>query len=113
MPRLQIFNTISILRMSFFRYKIISANTWPNFRGSDRDGVEQLLRDVGLSQDVSYGKTKIFIRTPQSITLLEEKRTERIPVIVHLLQRVRHCFLLRNKKRLSLHTVLCCLVFLY
>lgn len=68
---------------------MISQNTWPNYSGNDRNGVEVLLTDVGLSEDVAYGKTKIFIRTPQSLTLLEEKRSEKIPEIVLLLQRVK------------------------
>ena len=76
---------------SFFpRDKLVSPNTWPNYVGSDRDGVQRLLKDVGLNEDADYGKTKIFIRTPQSITFLEEKRSEKIPVIVEMLQRVRN-----------------------
>ena len=67
---------------------MICPRTWPNFNGNDKSGVEALLKDVNLEQDCDYGKTKIFIRTPQSITTLEEMRSEKIPGIVLLLQRV-------------------------
>lgn len=49
----------------------------------------------GFSDDVQYGKTKIFIRHPQTIFALEQQRTEKLPGIVLLLQRV---------------TIPCCLV---
>ena len=67
---------------------MICPSTWPNYNGGDKEGISVLLKHVGLSGDVEYGKSKIFIRTPQSITLLEEKRSQRIPEIVLLLQRV-------------------------
>ncbi len=68
---------------------MISSSTWPNFKGNDKSGVEALLKGVNLQNDAEYGKTKIFIRTPQSITTLEEMRSAKIPEIVLLLQRVR------------------------
>jgi len=40
-------------------------------------------------QDVAYGNTKIFIRTPNTLVTLEEKRAELIPHIIVLLQKVR------------------------
>jgi myosin-1 len=69
---------------------MISSSTWPNFKGSEKDGVATLLKSVDLEKDCDYGKTKIFIRTPQSITTLEDMRSAKIPGIVLLLQRVRH-----------------------
>ncbi|XP_055542171.1 unconventional myosin ID [Wyeomyia smithii] len=70
------------------RYKMISQYTWPNFRaGSDRDGVKVLLNEKNFSHDVKYGKTKIFIRSPQTLFSLEKQRNEMIPHIVTLLQK--------------------------
>lgn len=60
---------------SFFdvRYKMISQYTWPNFRGdSDKDGVRTLMDEKGFSDDVKYGYTKIFIRSPQTLFALEK-----------------------------------------
>jgi len=70
------------------RYKMISKYTWPNFRGgSDKDGCKKILDEQGFSNDVQYGKTKIFIRSPQTIFTLEESRNQKIPGIVVFLQK--------------------------
>lgn len=54
---------------------MISQYTWPNFRGgSDRDGVQTLLDEKGFGNDVKYGHTKIFIRSPQTLFALEKVR---------------------------------------
>lgn len=69
------------------RYKMISEYTWPNFRGTDRDGVQVLLNEHKFNKDVEFGRTKIFIRSPQTLFELERKRNDMIPSIVILLQK--------------------------
>jgi len=71
------------------RYKMINTKTWPNFKhGSDRDGTKVIIDDCQASNDVQYGKTKIFIRSPQTLFELEKRRTDTIPSICLTLQRV-------------------------
>ncbi|XP_033193175.1 unconventional myosin ID [Bombus vosnesenskii] len=80
------------------RYKMISQYTWPNFRGgSDKDGVRTLMDEKGFSNDVKYGHTKIFIRSPQTLFALEKARTDLIPGIVILLQKQWRGYLCRQK----------------
>nr|XP_018899154.1 PREDICTED: myosin-IA [Bemisia tabaci] len=70
------------------RYKMVSEFTWPNFRGdSDKEGVRVLIDEQGFSNDVKYGKTKIFIKSPSTLFALENMRAELIPGIVTLLQK--------------------------
>lgn len=69
------------------RYKMISEYTWPNFRGPEKEGVQVLLDQHKFSQDVKFGRTKVFIRSPQTLFALERKRNEMIPSIVILLQK--------------------------
>lgn len=70
------------------RYKMLSEYTWPNFRGgNDKEGVRVLMNEKGFSNDVKYGSTKIFIRSPQTLFTLERMRNDMIPHIVILLQR--------------------------
>ena len=72
------------------RYKMISSKTWPNFkRGPDKDGTRVIIDECGAGNDVQYGKTKIFIRSPQTLFELESRRTDRIPYICITLQKVR------------------------
>uniref|UniRef100_A0A2P2HYR1 Myosin-IA-like n=1 Tax=Hirondellea gigas TaxID=1518452 RepID=A0A2P2HYR1_9CRUS len=71
------------------RYKMISQYTWPNFHGgSDMQGTKILMEEQGFSQDVKYGKTKIFIRSPQTLFALEEGRARLLPGIVIFLQKL-------------------------
>ena len=52
---------------------MISQYTWPNFHGgSPREGVKILLEEQGFGGDVKYGKTKIFVRSPQTLFALEQ-----------------------------------------
>lgn len=85
------------------RYKMISQYTWPNFRaGSDRDGVRVLIEEKGFGQDVKYGHTKIFIRSPRTLFSLEQQRNEMIPHIVTLLQKqVRGWIARQNYKKMK------------
>ncbi|XP_055338515.1 unconventional myosin-Id-like [Paramacrobiotus metropolitanus] len=70
------------------RYKLICSKTWPNFAGSDMDGVKAILAEHKLLDDAAFGTTKIFIRQPQSVTYLEDARNKKLPEMVILLQRM-------------------------
>ena len=68
---------------------MISQYTWPNFRGGDdKAGTKVILEEQGYLSDVQFGKTKIFIRSPQTIFALEESRSKLIPGIVIFMQKV-------------------------
>lgn len=68
---------------------MISEFTWPNHDlPSEKEAVKKLLQGCGFEQDVAYGKTKVFIRTPRTLFCLEEQRTEMVGRIVLFLQKV-------------------------
>ena len=68
---------------------MISEFTWPNHDlPSDREAVKRLLQGCGFEDDVAYGKTKVFIRTPRTIFSLEEQRADMVGRIVLFLQKV-------------------------
>jgi len=69
------------------RYKIVSKDTWPNYRGSSKDGSNKLMQSLGFKADeYQAGNTKIFIKNPQTVFALEEKREEKIPGAVTKIQ---------------------------
>ncbi|XP_067825194.1 unconventional myosin-Id isoform X5 [Heptranchias perlo] len=71
------------------RYKMISEFTWPNHdMQSDQEAVKKLVECCGFQHDVAYGKTKLFIRTPQTLFSLEDRRTQMIERIVLFLQKM-------------------------
>ena len=56
---------------------MISQYTWPNFpTGDAEEGTKMLLEDRKLVKDVTFGKTKIFVRTPATLFELERARSE-------------------------------------
>jgi len=80
------------------RYKMISRFTWPNYKqGNDTEGTKVLLEDKGLLGDVTFGKTKIFIRSPSTLFELEQKRMSLIPGIIIFLQKMLRGTLARKR----------------
>ncbi|KAH1011643.1 hypothetical protein HUJ04_000967 [Dendroctonus ponderosae] len=55
------------------RYKSLCKDTWPNYRGSAKEGVQHLICALGYeSEEYQLGKTKIFIRHPQTLFKTED-----------------------------------------
>ncbi|XP_060051100.1 unconventional myosin-Ia isoform X2 [Erinaceus europaeus] len=71
------------------RYRLLSKSTWPHWNGGDREGVEKLLGELSLSpEEMTYGKTKIFIRSPKTLFFLEEQRRLRLQQLATLIQKI-------------------------
>eukprot|EP00048_Salpingoeca_helianthica_P007069 m.106112 g.106112 ORF g.106112 m.106112 type:complete len:993 (+) comp14216_c1_seq7:94-3072(+) len=71
----------------FWRYKLLSPATYPRWSGAVRDGVIQIMNDMGLNRSTyQLGKTKVFIKNPTSVFRLEEERDVKIEQIVQRLQ---------------------------
>ena len=63
----------------FYRYRVCCDATFPNFSGSIDEGVDAILKSLQLKQgDYVKGKTKIFIRQPETVFSLEELRERRV-----------------------------------
>ncbi|XP_018428627.1 PREDICTED: unconventional myosin-Ig-like isoform X1 [Nanorana parkeri] len=71
------------------RYKMTCEYTWPNhLMESDMEATKALIDQHYFQEDVAYGYTKVFIRTPQTLFSLEHERSQLIPIIVLLIQKV-------------------------
>ncbi|XP_078254605.1 unconventional myosin-Id-like [Rhinoraja longicauda] len=82
------------------RYKMTCEYTWPNhLMPTNAEAVRAIIDQHGFQQDVAYGKTKIFIRTPQTLFELEKERAEKIPFIVLFLQKIWRGTLARTRCR--------------
>jgi len=51
---------------------MISGFTWPNYTCSDKEATRALIDENNFSNDVKYGNTKLFIRSPQTLFALEK-----------------------------------------
>ncbi|XP_019878612.1 unconventional myosin IC isoform X2 [Aethina tumida] len=60
------------------RYKCLSKDTWPHYRGDPKDGVQVLVCALGYEKDeYQMGKTKIFIRHPKTLFNTEDAFQEK------------------------------------
>uniref|UniRef100_A0A8C9U0S9 Myosin IG n=1 Tax=Scleropages formosus TaxID=113540 RepID=A0A8C9U0S9_SCLFO len=82
------------------RYKMTCEYTWPNhLMESDREAVEAIVKQHDFHDDVEYGHTKLFVRTPRSLFTLEQERAALIPILVLFLQKVWRGALARMRCR--------------
>ncbi|KAF1555767.1 Unconventional myosin-Ia, partial [Eudyptula minor] len=71
------------------RYKMLSPRTWPRWAGSDREGAEVLLAELAFPpEELAFGHTKIFIRSPHTLFDLERRRQERVAQLATLIQKM-------------------------
>ncbi|XP_026463842.1 myosin-IB-like [Ctenocephalides felis] len=69
------------------RYKCLSKNTWPNYNGTAKDGVEVLVKDLGYNEeDYRLGRTKLFIRSPKTLFTTEDAFQAKKHYIVSIIQ---------------------------
>jgi len=68
------------------RYKMLSKDTWPNWHRDPKDGARKIIDALNMTAEVAFGKTKIFIKEPQSLVRLEEEREAALPRIVSKIQ---------------------------
>ena len=53
------------------RYAILTPETYPHWKGSTQDGIKHLMKTVNMEADQwQMGKTKLFIKTPESVRVL-------------------------------------------
>ncbi|KAK6729445.1 hypothetical protein RB195_006476 [Necator americanus] len=61
-----------------WRYAILTQETWPSYRGDPRQGCQIICRSVNMDPDqFQMGTSKIFIKNPESLFLLEEVREKK------------------------------------
>ncbi|NXU68412.1 MYO1A protein, partial [Horornis vulcanius] len=71
------------------RYKMLNPRTWPRWDGGDREGAEVLLAGLAFpAEELAFGHTKIFIRSPRTLFDLERRRQERVAQLATLIQKM-------------------------
>ncbi|CAL8248868.1 unnamed protein product [Lota lota] len=70
------------------RYAILTKESWPQWRGEERQGVLHLLNSVHMDQDqYQLGQTKVFVKAPESLFLLEEMRERKFNGYARVIQK--------------------------
>ena len=63
--------------MFLLRYAILTKESWPTWRGEEKQGVLHLLHAVHMDQDqYQMGRTKVFIKAPESVSLQHRMKVE-------------------------------------
>ncbi|KAM8975581.1 unconventional myosin-Ia isoform 1-T1 [Pelodytes ibericus] len=71
------------------RYKLLSRKTWPRWQGDPKDGVKAILSEINYPiEEIAFGRTKIFIRTPSTLFDLEDRRRKRLGELATLIQKM-------------------------
>jgi myosin-1 len=80
------------------RFRILSDKTFPRWDGNAQSGVQMILKEVNIKQNAGdrsayeFGRTKIFIRNPQTLFTLEDLRLQKLNDVIKIIQkRWREC----------------------
>ncbi|KAM9294283.1 unconventional myosin-Ie-like [Gastrophryne carolinensis] len=77
-----------VFRKFLTRYAILTRETWPEWRGDEKRGVLHLLQSVNMDADqYQLGKSKVFIKAPESLFLLEEMRERKYDNYARVIQK--------------------------
>ncbi|XP_053319961.1 unconventional myosin-If [Spea bombifrons] len=80
------------------RYAILTRETWPKWRGDERQGVQHLLRAVNMDSDqYQMGRTKVFVKNPESLFLLEEMRERKFDTFARTIQKAWRRYIAKKK----------------
>ncbi|TNN40398.1 Unconventional myosin-If [Liparis tanakae] len=80
------------------RYAILTAETWPCWGGPEQQGVLHLLRSVNMDTDqYQMGRTKVFVKNPESLFLLEEMRERKFDSFARIIQKSWRRYIARKK----------------
>uniref|UniRef100_A0A8B9JHD7 Osteoclast-stimulating factor 1 n=1 Tax=Astyanax mexicanus TaxID=7994 RepID=A0A8B9JHD7_ASTMX len=87
-----------VFRKFLNRYAILTKESWPTWRGDEKQGVLHLLRSVNMDQDqYQLGRTKLFIKAPESLFLLEETRERKFDGYARAIQKAWRQYVARKK----------------
>jgi myosin-1 len=66
--QLSFFKIMSDYDNKFFRYAILTEETWPRWTGNAKQGIEHMMNSVNMERDQwQMGKSKVFIKAPESV----------------------------------------------
>ncbi|CAJ1049205.1 unconventional myosin-Ie isoform X1 [Xyrichtys novacula] len=87
-----------VFRKFLNRYAILTKESWPTWRGDEKQGVVHLLRSVNMDPDqYQLGRIKIFIKAPESLFLLEETRERKFDGYARTIQKAWRKYMARKK----------------
>ncbi|OAD59538.1 Unconventional myosin-Ie [Eufriesea mexicana] len=81
------------------RYGILTKETWPQWSGDGKQGVEWILRSLHIDRSqYQLGKTKLFIKAPESLFMLEEARDQKYNMYARVIQKAFKKYFARKRQ---------------
>ncbi|XP_034176365.2 unconventional myosin-Ie isoform X3 [Osmia lignaria lignaria] len=82
-----------------YRYGILTKQTWPRWSGDDKQGVEWILQNLHVDRSqYQLGRTKLFIKAPESLFMLEEARDRKYNSYARVIQRAFKKYFARKRQ---------------
>ncbi|KAJ3148444.1 Unconventional myosin-Ie [Geranomyces variabilis] len=70
------------------RFAILTKETFPTWNGRTEDGIKHIMESVHMeTSEWQLGRTKLFIKSPESLFLLEEQRDRKYHTYAKVIQR--------------------------
>ncbi|KZC09955.1 Unconventional myosin-Ie, partial [Dufourea novaeangliae] len=81
------------------RYAILTKQTWPRWSGDDKQGVEWILGSLHIDRSqYQLGKTKLFIKLPECLFMLEEARDRKYNMYARVIQKAFKKYFARKRQ---------------
>ncbi|XP_020282389.1 unconventional myosin-Ie-like [Pseudomyrmex gracilis] len=81
------------------RYAILTKETWPRWPGDEKQGVEWILRSVHIDRSqYQLGKSKLFIKAPETLFMLEEARDRKYNMYARIIQKAFKKYFARKRQ---------------
>ncbi|XP_076236580.1 unconventional myosin-Ie [Calliopsis andreniformis] len=82
------------------RYAILTKETWPHWSGDDdRQGVEWILASLNIDRSqYQLGKSKLFIKAPETLFMLEEARDRKYNMYARVIQKAFKKYFARKRQ---------------
>eukprot|EP00794_Sanderia_malayensis_P009899 gene9900-10912_t len=80
------------------RYAILTSETYPQWKGDAKSGIKHLMNAVNMDPDQwQLGKTKVFVKNPESLFLLEELRERKYDSFARTIQKAYRLYKARQQ----------------
>ncbi|KAF1744892.1 hypothetical protein MXB_3927, partial [Myxobolus squamalis] len=70
------------------RFSVLTPESYPSWKGDKKEGIGHIINSVGIEKtEWELGVSKVFIKTPESLFLLEEIRDRKFDGFARVLQK--------------------------
>ncbi|XP_012277258.1 unconventional myosin-Ie [Orussus abietinus] len=81
------------------RYAILTKETWPFWNGNEKQGVEWILASVHIDKpQYQLGRSKVFVKAPESLFMLEEARDRKYNTYARVIQKAFKKYFARKRQ---------------